>query len=259
MPQRRVSSLGASSPPRGWRRRRRRQQATRSPTDDFDRSAMLANLGTNVLLPIQTEFAAKAALVPPAIGAYCDALDAGTVGATLDAARAAWRSRDRYVGTRRGGARRPCRDGQQERCAAASTAGRWSRRASSIKRHRLAVGESRRATTSRPSSSTRARCRPSSTCCIPPSDSTTARNRAGRLDRARRRPAERALPARPRARDRCRRERTIARNRVARRRRQLRRRSSRPRARAARSIASAQAASTWSPTASSTSTAWSRT
>ncbi len=60
------------------------------PTDDFDRRAMLAHLGTDVLLPMQREVAATAQLVPPAIAAYCDALDAGTVGTTLDAARAAF-------------------------------------------------------------------------------------------------------------------------------------------------------------------------
>lgn len=60
------------------------------PTDGFDRRAMLAHLGTDVLLPVQREVAAKVALVPPAIAAYCDALDAGDPGATLDAARTAF-------------------------------------------------------------------------------------------------------------------------------------------------------------------------
>ncbi len=46
------------------------------PTDDFDRRGMLAHLATNVLLPMQIDAAATIALVPGAIGAYCDALDA---------------------------------------------------------------------------------------------------------------------------------------------------------------------------------------
>lgn len=60
-----------------------------SATDDFDRSAMLAHLSTNVLLPIQATFAATSAELPAAIAAHCDALDAGQPGTTLDAARAA--------------------------------------------------------------------------------------------------------------------------------------------------------------------------
>lgn len=59
--------------------------------DSFDRPAMLAHLGRNVLLPIQAAFATRAAALPGAIGAYCVALDAGPPGATLDAARAAFR------------------------------------------------------------------------------------------------------------------------------------------------------------------------
>lgn len=57
----------------------------------FDRNALLANLATNVLLPIQANVEAKAAPVPAALSTYCAALDSGTVGGTLDAARAAWR------------------------------------------------------------------------------------------------------------------------------------------------------------------------
>lgn len=59
------------------------------PTDAFDRRAMLMHLATNVLLPIQADVAAKAARLPPAILAYCDALDAGDAGTTLDTARVA--------------------------------------------------------------------------------------------------------------------------------------------------------------------------
>jgi predicted lipoprotein len=58
--------------------------------DGFDRSALLANLSRNVLMPMQTAFAQKAAALPAAITAYCNALDAGTPGTTLDAARAAF-------------------------------------------------------------------------------------------------------------------------------------------------------------------------
>ncbi len=58
--------------------------------DGFDRPALLAHLGTNVLLPIHETFAARAAALAPAVGAYCAALDAGPPGSTLDAARAAF-------------------------------------------------------------------------------------------------------------------------------------------------------------------------
>jgi predicted lipoprotein len=66
-------------------------EAPTGPTDGFDRSAMLGHLAREVLLPIQERVAARAAALPGAIGAYCDALDAGSAGATRDAARAAWR------------------------------------------------------------------------------------------------------------------------------------------------------------------------
>ncbi|MDQ3337812.1 MAG: imelysin family protein [Myxococcota bacterium] len=59
-------------------------------TDNFDRSAMLAHLSSNVLLPMQAAFDAKAAALPAVVSAYCDALDAGAVGATRDAAVTAW-------------------------------------------------------------------------------------------------------------------------------------------------------------------------
>ena len=62
-----------------------------APPDNFDRSALLAHLSNQVLLPIQSAFAARAAALPAAIDAYCDALDAGPPGPTLDAARLAWR------------------------------------------------------------------------------------------------------------------------------------------------------------------------
>lgn len=61
-----------------------------APSDDFDRRALLAHLGTHVLLPIQADVAAKTAALPAAITAHCDALDAGQPGATLAAARTAW-------------------------------------------------------------------------------------------------------------------------------------------------------------------------
>ncbi len=59
------------------------------PTDDFDRRALLTHLATDVLLPIQANVATAAERLPPALLAYCDALDAGNVGTTRDAARAA--------------------------------------------------------------------------------------------------------------------------------------------------------------------------
>ena len=60
-------------------------------TDSFDRPAMLAHLGQRVLLPIQETFAERAAALAPAVESYCAALDAGSPGATLEAARAAFR------------------------------------------------------------------------------------------------------------------------------------------------------------------------
>jgi predicted lipoprotein len=62
-----------------------------TPADNFDRAALLANEATNVLLPIQAAFDDKAAAVPAAIAAYCDALDAaGDVATTRDATIVAW-------------------------------------------------------------------------------------------------------------------------------------------------------------------------
>ncbi|MDQ3367098.1 MAG: hypothetical protein M3680_16865 [Myxococcota bacterium] len=58
--------------------------------DSFDRSALLAHLGSNVLLPIQAAFDAQAAALPAAITAYCDALDAGSAAEARTAAYAAW-------------------------------------------------------------------------------------------------------------------------------------------------------------------------
>lgn len=62
------------------------------PTDGFDRSALLAHLGRDVLLPLQSSFKVQATALPPAIAAHCDALDAGAPGTTGDAARDAWRA-----------------------------------------------------------------------------------------------------------------------------------------------------------------------
>src|SRR5690606_18674176 len=58
--------------------------------DGFDRRALLEHLGTNVLLPMQATFDAKAAALPGAIETYCNALDAGTPGTAREAAIAAW-------------------------------------------------------------------------------------------------------------------------------------------------------------------------
>jgi predicted lipoprotein len=58
--------------------------------DGFDRSALLDHVANRLLLPIQNTAATRAAALPVAIDAHCDALDAGTPGTTLDAARAAW-------------------------------------------------------------------------------------------------------------------------------------------------------------------------
>lgn len=61
-----------------------------APDVNFDRNALLAHLANNVLLPIQADVDAKAAPLPAAIEAYCDALDAGSVGTTREAALAVW-------------------------------------------------------------------------------------------------------------------------------------------------------------------------
>ena len=61
-----------------------------APSDGFDRNAMLAHLATHVLLPIQTEFKTSAAALPGAIDAYCDAVEASSIGTTRDAAKTAW-------------------------------------------------------------------------------------------------------------------------------------------------------------------------
>ena len=58
--------------------------------DSFDRSALLAHLATNHFLALHAELETKTAVLAPRIGAYCDALDAGTVGDTQTAARAVW-------------------------------------------------------------------------------------------------------------------------------------------------------------------------
>lgn len=66
------------------------QRTPDAKPDDFDRTALLDHLAHQVLVPIQTNAAVKAAPLPGAIDAHCDALEAGTPGTTLDAARAAW-------------------------------------------------------------------------------------------------------------------------------------------------------------------------
>lgn len=55
----------------------------------FDRNALLTNLANNVLLPMQVTFAEKAAALPAAIEAHCNALDSAPSPTTLDSARAA--------------------------------------------------------------------------------------------------------------------------------------------------------------------------
>jgi uncharacterized protein len=75
-----VASCGSSGP------------GADAPADSFDRSALLDHLANRVLLPAQTGFAAAADALPTALTAYCDALDGGQPGATLEAARAGWAS-----------------------------------------------------------------------------------------------------------------------------------------------------------------------
>jgi len=60
--------------------------------DGFDRSALLDHLANQVLLPVQTGFASAAGALPPALLAYCDALDRNQVEGTLATARTAWAS-----------------------------------------------------------------------------------------------------------------------------------------------------------------------
>ncbi len=55
------------------------------PGDSFDRRAMLAHLSTELLLPVQADFAARSAELPTVLLAHCDALDAGGGAATLPA------------------------------------------------------------------------------------------------------------------------------------------------------------------------------
>jgi uncharacterized protein len=57
-----------------------------APNDGFDRNAMLAHLSRDVLLPMQAEVEAKAAVLPGAIDAYCTAMDTPS----RDAAISAW-------------------------------------------------------------------------------------------------------------------------------------------------------------------------
>ncbi len=64
-----------------------------APMDGFDRTALLANVATNVLYPMQADAAAAASALPTAIAAYCDALDAGQPGPIASArqtAQTAW-------------------------------------------------------------------------------------------------------------------------------------------------------------------------
>ena len=62
------------------------------PTDNFDRAAMLANLGDNLLVPAYTEFATTSASLATDLGAYCDAIDGAGETAALEAAQTSWRA-----------------------------------------------------------------------------------------------------------------------------------------------------------------------
>jgi predicted lipoprotein len=61
------------------------------PDDGFDRNALLAHLTQKLFLPISAQAHATTTALIPAIGDYCNALDASSVGTTLETARAAWR------------------------------------------------------------------------------------------------------------------------------------------------------------------------
>lgn len=60
------------------------------PADGFDRRAMLQHVSANVLLPIQATFDAKAAVLPEAIEAHCNALDQGDANGKRAGVVTAW-------------------------------------------------------------------------------------------------------------------------------------------------------------------------
>ncbi|MEM9490006.1 MAG: imelysin family protein [Myxococcota bacterium] len=61
-----------------------------TPEIEFDRAAMLSNIGENVLLPVYRDFDSKADELAGAVTAYCEALGDADEQSTLDTARTAW-------------------------------------------------------------------------------------------------------------------------------------------------------------------------
>ncbi|MBT8495101.1 MAG: imelysin family protein [Deltaproteobacteria bacterium] len=63
---------------------------TGQPDDNFDRRAMLANLGDNLLIPVYDGFQAAAGGLETAVSAYCAALGTGEEATRLSEAQTAW-------------------------------------------------------------------------------------------------------------------------------------------------------------------------
>lgn len=63
-----------------------------TPPIDFDRQAMLTNLGENVLLPVYRDFDGSVATLQASVGDYCAAIESADESARLSDARDAWRA-----------------------------------------------------------------------------------------------------------------------------------------------------------------------
>ena len=59
---------------------------------NFDRQALLANLGENILLPVYRDFASSAGALVTEVDAYCAAIDTADEATRLSAAQDAWRA-----------------------------------------------------------------------------------------------------------------------------------------------------------------------
>ncbi len=63
-----------------------------APGDDFDRLALLKNLGENIVLPLYTQFSAETADLEAAVGAYCEGLGGADEDSLRTAAQAGWQA-----------------------------------------------------------------------------------------------------------------------------------------------------------------------
>jgi uncharacterized protein len=63
-----------------------------APDDGVNRTQLLTHLGSDIFLPMYTDFEASAATLSTKVAAYCTALEGGAVGTTHDEAKAAWRA-----------------------------------------------------------------------------------------------------------------------------------------------------------------------